>query len=93
MSDKTLTLAGALGSLMNGISRIFWPILEDRYGFKPVMAVVLTMQTIAILFINSSKDSAPIYTTLIVLTFMSNGAYNSIFPNLAVKIFGIENGG
>jgi MFS family permease len=41
LEDHTLTLAGALGSVCNGGSRIVWASIQDKYGFKRVYLVLL----------------------------------------------------
>ena len=40
LSDKVLTLAGSLGMLCNGAGRVMWSALQDRFGFKPVFALL-----------------------------------------------------
>jgi MFS-type transporter involved in bile tolerance (Atg22 family) len=46
LSDKILTIAGALGSVCNGCSRIMWATLQDKFGFKKVYGVILVLQLI-----------------------------------------------
>lgn len=41
LSDRTLTIAGAIGSVCNGGSRIFWATLQDTYGFKKIYYYML----------------------------------------------------
>lgn len=41
LSDHTLTLAGALGSVCNGSSRIIWATLQDKYGFRKMYFILL----------------------------------------------------
>jgi len=36
MDDLSLTIAGSIGAIMNGISRIFWPIYQDSTSFEGV---------------------------------------------------------
>lgn len=43
IDDETLTIAGAIGSFINGSSRIFWATLQDHYGFKNVYLVMLVI--------------------------------------------------
>ena len=43
ISDFTLTVAGSLGSVCNGCSRIFWSMLQDKFGFRKVYFVVMTI--------------------------------------------------
>jgi hypothetical protein len=41
LDDSTLTITGALGSIFNGSSRIFWSTLQDKFGFKKVYFCLL----------------------------------------------------
>ena len=43
LSDHTLTLAGAIGSVCNGCSRIIWGALHDKFGFKKVYYCILSI--------------------------------------------------
>ena len=43
LSDRILTIAGAMGSVCNGCSRIMWATLQDKYGFKRVYGVLLVL--------------------------------------------------
>lgn len=42
-SDRFLTLVGSIGSLFNGISRIFWSTLLDYIAFKKVFRTLLAI--------------------------------------------------
>lgn len=44
IDDLTLTLAGSLGSVTNGISKILTGILADKFGFKPLYYIILGLQ-------------------------------------------------
>lgn len=41
MSDHLLTVAGTVGSLCNGFSRVFWGTMQDWFGFRRTMSVLL----------------------------------------------------
>lgn len=43
LSDRVLTIAGAIGSVCNGSSRIMWATLQDKIGFKKVYFILLTL--------------------------------------------------
>lgn len=44
IDDFTLTIAGSIGSFFNGFGRLFWALLQDRFGFKKIYLIVLTIQ-------------------------------------------------
>jgi MFS transporter, OFA family, oxalate/formate antiporter len=89
LSDHTLTTAGAIGSVCNGGSRIFWATLQDKYGFKKVYTCLLTLQLIVAFSIYSVKESAFFYTLWVSFSFLCEGGHFSMFPTLSAKIFGI----
>ena len=47
IDDFTLTVAGSLGAIANGGSRIFWAALQDRIGFKKISLFICILQVIS----------------------------------------------
>ena len=41
ISDEILTKAGAFGALSNGISRLFWSSLLDKFSFTTVYFIMM----------------------------------------------------
>ena len=41
LSDRSLTIAGAIGSACNGTSRLVWGALQDKFGFKSVYSCMM----------------------------------------------------
>jgi len=42
-SDTLLTTIGSVGILMNGICRMFWATLMDKFGFKPIYITICAL--------------------------------------------------
>ena len=42
--DDFITLVGSLGSVSNGCTRAVWALLFDKFGFKRVYFVLITLQ-------------------------------------------------
>lgn len=93
LRDGTLTTAGALGAVCNGASRVFWATLQDKHGFKRVYFVLLVLQLAVSLLIYPLRAEAPAYVLLVALSFSCCGGHFSMFPTVAVKVFGVQNGG
>jgi Na+/melibiose symporter-like transporter len=89
LSDKVLTVAGALGSVCNGCSRIMWASLQDKYGFKKVYGVILVLQLILSLTIYQVRTNEYLYVTWVAISFLCEGGHFSCFPPAVCKIFGI----
>lgn len=93
IKDKYLTIAGSIGSFVNGSSRIFWASLLDKYGFKAIYMIMLFIQLVSSLFIYSARTNTFLYCVFVCLTFLCEGGHFSTFPAAAVKIYGIEEAG
>jgi Na+/melibiose symporter-like transporter len=89
LSDHTLTLAGALGSVCNGSSRIIWATLQDKYGFRRIYFILLCLQLVDSLTIYYVRESDFLYTVWVAIAFACDGGHFSMFPTAAVKLFGI----
>ena len=59
ISDSMLTLAGSLGAACNGLSRVFWATLFDKFGFKIIFGIIVVTEIIissTIFFVVSYSD-------------------------------------
>ena len=51
-NDQFITAVGAVGTTLNGLSRVFWATLTDYFGFKYVYMSLLVIQiTVAFTFV------------------------------------------
>ena len=93
ISDKALTVTGSIGSVGNGVSRIVWSALSDKYGFKKMYILVMIIQLVCTVAISSCNTVAPLYTAVVALSFCCEGGHFTLFPAASAYIFGITNGG
>lgn len=93
LSDKVLTLAGAIGAIGNAISRIVCSTLQDKYGFKSIYRYILIIQLGTCLLMYYFRANYILYSIFVFLAFFSEGAHFAMFPTAAVNIFGVQNGG
>jgi OFA family oxalate/formate antiporter-like MFS transporter len=93
LSDQTLTIAGSIGFVFNGVSRIGWAALQDKWGFKKVYRILLTFQLIAAFSIMHIRKSAPLFIIWTCVIFTCEGGHFSMFPTVCVKVFGVQKGG
>ena len=70
LEDSVLTVAGAIGEMgfgeaiveiCNGDSILFWAILMDKYGFKPVYASLQILQLAVSASIYQMKTNEILY--------------------------------
>ena len=92
IGDKALTLTGAIGSVMNGSSRVIWATLQDKFGFNAIYMTVLTIQLVTALLIFHVRTNQFLYTLCVALAYTCEGGHFSMFPAAAVKIFGMDKG-
>jgi len=93
LSDRTLTLAGAIGSVCNGGSRIMWATLQDKFGFRKIYAFVMVLQLVVSATVWNVHESAYLYPIWVACSFLGEGAHFSMFPAVTANVFGIEYGG
>ena len=93
LDDRVLTTTGAVASVFNGLGRVFWAALSDKVGFKKSYAGVLVIQLAVSATVDLVKGNAALYPIWISAALACEGGHFSMFPPLAVKIFGIQNGG
>lgn len=53
--DSALTIAGSLGAVCNGGSRLLWASLLDKYRFKTVYAIIMCIQLVISATINFTR--------------------------------------
>jgi len=93
LSDSILTVAGSLGAICNGSSRIIWGGLQDKYGFRKVYTTLMLLQWVISFTLHYTRASGFLYTLWVCCSFFCLGGHFSLFPSAIVRIFGITNGG
>jgi MFS transporter, OFA family, oxalate/formate antiporter len=89
-SDTLLTTIGSVGILMNGISRLFWALLMDKFGFKPIYLIICSLQILIIFLLPQIHTDKVLYFIWISASFFIYGGHYSIFPTFAAKLYGPE---
>jgi MFS family permease len=94
MDDYTLTIIGSLGSIANGLSRIFWGPVQDKTSFLFVYRTILVIELIVCLSLYWAVHVSPlVYMIVIFCAFICLGAHFVMFPGLIIKVFGMKAGG
>jgi len=90
IKDSKLTLVGALGSVTNGCSRFFWATIQDKYGFKGIYFILLSIQLLSSALIFSFRSDIVPYGICLCLAFLCEGGHFAMFPTVGVNIFGMK---
>lgn len=89
---SALTLALALNSVANGISRITWGWISDRMGREPTMAVAFLLQAaclVSVLVLGRRSDT--LFVITLVLVFLTWGEVFSLFASTVGDYYGSAN--
>eukprot|EP00347_Sterkiella_histriomuscorum_P010404 403376433 len=86
--DIYLTIVGAVAFLFSAFAKFGWGTAQDYLGFKKVYLMVLAIQILCCLSLNSVADQKDLYLIWIVFIFLCEGAHFVIFPALASDIYG-----
>lgn len=93
ISDKTLTWAASIGAgLVNGLSRIGFGTLVDRYSFKALMSILMTIQLVNACVCFWAAFVPALYFVCILADFMVIAGLYTVFPVCVTNIFGLELG-
>ena len=87
-----LTTIGSVGSLINGVSRIFWSTLLDHFAFNSVYRTLLVIQILMIATVEWSLNFTWLFAINICISMMCEGAITSILPTETLKHFGKDRG-
>jgi MFS family permease len=90
--DAFLSFMGAIGALFNGVFRIFWSSLLDKYPFHNVYGTLCGIQCFLIIFISWAVQYKWPFFIFISLSFMCEGAICSILPTITLMKFGHKRG-
>ena len=90
--DSFLTLVGSLSCVFNGGGRFFWGALSDKWNFKRVYFIILTIQIIEIATLRFVSEYKPLYLIWICVALLCEGGHFVIFPPLCLKVFGPQVG-
>ena len=93
ITDETfLTTVGSLGSVFNGLGRLFWGVLLDRFSFK---AVSTSINIILLAFSVTMQYLVKVdymYLIAVCLIYLAYGGNYSVYPTHTVRTLGNKYG-
>ena len=92
IDDKTLTWAASIGAGLNGLSRIFFGSLVDKYSFKTLMSVMMTIQLVNACVCFWAAHVPALFFICIMVNYLVLGGFYTIFPVSITNVFGLELG-
>jgi len=90
--DHFLTVIGSFGSIANGCTRAVWALSFDKFGFKKVYFVLLSIQLILAPTLDLVAGSKTLFLIWYSLIMGCEGGHFAMFPSVTAKVFGLKNG-
>jgi len=93
ISDELLTWGFNIGAgLVNGLSRVVFGNLSDKFSFKAIMTILLTMELLSCLVFYWAATVPWFYFICIMVNYAMLGGFFTILPVSVTKVFGLELG-
>jgi len=91
-NDASITMIGALATLANGLSRIFWATMLDYYIFKRIFGFLIILQISCILTLGVSTGHIALYGLVVIVSYQCEGGVSSMLTTHCVNYFGVARG-
>jgi len=91
-TDVFLTFVGSMAMLSNSVWRIFWGALFDRFGFKLLFRIMITIQLICIGTFSMIAFNKYLFMIWILTFMVCEGGYFCIFPAYSISNYGKRKG-
>lgn len=93
ISDTTLTWAASVGSgLVNGLSRITFGTLVDKYSFRFLLSILMVIQLFNSLVCFWAAYNPGCYFMCVLMNYMVLGGLFAVFPVSVTRLYGLEFG-
>ena len=92
ISQLALQLMAVLFGVINGATRFVWGLLMDKYNFKILMYIIMTLEIIISFTVYYTKINDILFVVVNLLSAVSlSGFFTTITPTFN-KVFGFKNG-
>ena len=92
IDDDLLTWAASIGAILNGISRLVFGTLIDKYSFRVLMGIILAFELAICIAFYFSAHSPSFYFALVLITYALIGGFFVILPVSITRTFGLKLG-
>jgi len=93
INDGLLTWAASIGAgLLNGIARLCFGNLADKFSFRLLMGIILTLELVTCLMFYWAANCPALYFTAIMFNYICIAGIYAIFPVSVTQVFGLKRG-
>lgn len=86
--DEFLTFVGATAAFSNGVFKIMWATLLDKYSFRRIYLGIISLHVLSILFVQVAVYNRLAFMLITCLTFVTDGSLASMLPAMTAMQFG-----
>ena len=90
--DAYQVTVGAMGTLFNGVGRLFWGSLSDKIGFKASFTILTIVQAAVQLLYNQSGGSKPTFVVANCVAWFCLAGTFAMMPPAIQRMFGPKYG-
>ena len=90
--DSSLSWILFYGAFFNSLSRLIFGFSKHYFTFKALYSIILVVQILIALTINSVATTYYVYVGYICLVFLCEGGHICLFPILLIEVFGLDLG-
>lgn len=90
--DSFLTLVGSLGAIFNGLGRLFWGIMFDKFSFKLISSCINIVLLIFAITLPYLVEIKYLFLIGVCLIYFCYGGNYAVYPTHTVRLFGHELG-
>jgi MFS family permease len=86
--DHYLSILGSIGSVGNGVFRMFWGVVMDLMPFKKVKYIMIGIFLVSCSTIIWTVKSNAAYLITVLITYGAYGGLYSVYPTQTVRMLG-----
>lgn len=90
--DNFLNIVGSVGAVSNGLGRVLWGILMDKFKFFNSFLLLLILEITILASLKIVLDYKWLYLIWVGISFFCLGGHPVIFPPFTIKSFGTKVG-
>lgn len=90
--DYYLSLLGSIGSVGNGVFRMFWGVLMDILPFRKLKYIMIAIFIVSCITIKWAAQEQASYLITVLVVYGAYGGLYSIYPTQTVRMLGRQLG-
>ena len=86
--DSFLTTIGSFGAIFNGVGRLFWGVMFDKFSFRVISSLINAVLLGTAIIVPFMVENQYLYLVIVAVIYFCYGGNYSVYPTHTVRIFG-----